>query len=114
METIETAYIKDQFESLQTAAGDGALERLRKEGFRDFVKTGIPTTRNEEWRFTPIGKLFTRKYQLDLGADREAFITGQLEGMRLPGSQEANELVFVNGRFHPEFSKVRSPENELV
>ena len=113
METIDTAYLKANFESLQSTSSQGALGALRKEGFREFIQSGIPTAKNEEWRFTPIGKLFTHEYALGSKPDAELLLRNQLESVRLPGSGEANELVFVNGKYHSGLSAIRSAKTEM-
>lgn len=33
-------------------SSDGRLDALRREGLREFVRMGIPTTRHEEWKYT--------------------------------------------------------------
>jgi len=35
-------------------AADGRLGYLRREGLREFVRMGIPTTRHEEWKYTNV------------------------------------------------------------
>lgn len=35
-------------------AGNGRLGGLRREGLREFVRMGIPTTRHEEWKYTNV------------------------------------------------------------
>jgi Fe-S cluster assembly protein SufD len=108
MNTVE--YIKEQFEQLQSKNGKSGLESLRKKGFDTFNKFGIPTLRNEEWKYTRISGLFNKEYQF-----AKPNITGVpgsdvLNTFRLPGHEEANELVFVNGLFSPALSVIRSRE----
>ena len=46
----------------QLAEGPDWLLELRRAAFERFATVGVPTTRDEEWRFTPVGALATRKF----------------------------------------------------
>src|SRR6187200_571282 len=77
------------------------LRALRRRGIEAFSAQGFPTTRDEEWRFTPIGPIA-----------ETAFVAGELLHVRpeqieplLFGSETAAELVFVNGTLVPAFSR---------
>ena len=112
MDTINIDYLEDKFSELQSSAADGLLNNIREEGFRTFNKNGIPGLRNEEWRFTSIGNLFKKKY--DLSADNLKITVSDIDAVRLPGYKKANELVFVNGRYVSELSTIRSSEKECI
>ena len=78
------------------------LRALRTRGIDAFTAQGFPTTRDEEWRFTPIGPI----------ADT-AFVAGELLHVRpeqvqdlLFGADASAELVFVNGVFVPALSRM--------
>jgi Fe-S cluster assembly protein SufD len=78
------------------------LHALREEAFAAYSATGLPTTRDEDWRFTsvqPIARTpFAAPSRFDAGE-------AELQGagfVELPGAR----LVFVNGRFHPLLSRV--------
>jgi Fe-S cluster assembly protein SufD len=111
---VDVSYFKDRFEQLQNASTDSEIARIRLEGFDTFNKTGLPASRNEEWKYTSIGGLFDKVYHL-AGDDGTLAITrSDVDAIRLPGHQQANELVFVNGRFMPSFSTIRSSDNKLT
>jgi Fe-S cluster assembly protein SufD len=110
MDTINIDYLEDKFTELQSSTADGILNNIREEGFRTFNKIGIPGLRNEEWRFTSVGNLFKKKY--DLSADNLKITVSDIDAVRLPGYKKANELVFVNGRYIPGLSTIRSSEKE--
>jgi Fe-S cluster assembly protein SufD len=77
------------------------LRALRTRGIDAFTAQGYPTTRDEEWRFTPI-----------LPIAETAFVPGELlhvrpehiEPLRF-GDETATELVFVTGVFAPALSR---------
>lgn len=100
-------YIKEQFGRLHSKGIPGGLENIRNRAFQDFSTMGIPTMRHEEWKYTRISGFFNKDYELPLsssaGLDSEDF-----NALRLPGYEEANELVFINGIFSKELSQIRS------
>jgi Fe-S cluster assembly protein SufD len=112
MDTININYLEDKFSELQSSAADGILNDIRKEGFETFNKNGIPTLRNEEWRFTSVGNLFKKEYSLS--GDNLKITASDIDAVRLPGYKKANELVFVNGRYVSELSTIRSSEKECI
>src|SRR5882724_5969605 len=94
-------YIKEQFDQLQSADNAGGLNAIRKNAFTAFNIMGVPTTRNEEWKYTRIGGLFNKEYQFDINP---TLTTKDLNSFRLPGYEQANEIVFINGLFSPSLS----------
>src|SRR5574340_1523767 len=69
--------------------------QLRRRALDRFRELGFPTTRDEEWRFTPIGPIAETAFRLPAeGAD----VTGILERSAIPGAARA---VVINGRFAP-------------
>ena len=104
MSTIEQ--LKEKMESLQQSGRGNSLQTLRQEAFNDFEKNGIPTTRHEEWKYTRIGGVINKEYNFSLNSvtiTEEEFNTH-----RMPGHENANELVFVNGFFSDVLSKIIS------
>jgi Fe-S cluster assembly protein SufD len=89
----------------QLAAREGTgpawLRALRLRGLEAFTAQGFPTTRDEEWRFTPIAPIaetaFVAPELLDVRPD-------ELDAFRF-GDAVAAELVFVNGTFVPALSQ---------
>ena len=108
MDTINIDYLEEKFNILQSSDAVGVLNNIRKEGFKTFNKSGVPTTRNEEWKFTSINNLFKKQYNLQ---EENINITGKdIDAIRLPGFENANELVFINGKYVSELSIIRSSE----
>ena len=67
-----------------------------------FAETGFPTTRQEEWRFTPIAPIASTAF---VPAERLHARPEQLAAHTF-GRDVAAELVFVNGMFAPELSQI--------
>jgi len=78
------------------------LARLRRDAVDRFVAAGLPTTRDEEWKYTNVGALARRPYTVtrtdasmpDVAID--AFTFGL----------DAHRIVFVDGRFSPTLSRI--------
>src|SRR5664279_4236003 len=114
METINTNYFGDKFKQLQSAEPGTIIKNIRKAGFDTFNKAGLPTLRDEEWRYTGISNLFKKEYHLAEDEIQHAITFSDIDAVRLPGHENANELVFVNGKFIPELSIIRSSEEQII
>lgn len=107
MESIKINYLEDQFEQLQTVDAASSLADIRNVGFEQFNKTGLPTLKTEEWKYTFISNLFRKEYSLSENT-KSGVTDDQINGIRLPGAENANELFFVNGKYDASISTIRS------
>src|SRR5881394_2892900 len=73
------------------------LQRLRQAAMARFEASGFPSTHEEEWRFTNVGPIAKTSFRL-------ARSDGQVE--RRFSMPHAIELVFVNGYFSPQLSRL--------
>jgi Fe-S cluster assembly protein SufD len=78
------------------------LIALRREGYTQFAATGFPTTHDEDWRFTNVSEV--AKTRFTLAPPVEPVRARDLEPFGT--SAFACQLVFVNGRFAPELSRI--------
>lgn len=108
MNTIEN--ITERFQQLQSTNPGGLLKQLEQDAFNDFSKMGIPTAKHEEWKYTRIGSLFNQEYLFTPDRPKSSFSGKELDAVRLPGYEQANELVFVNGMYSSSLSTIRSAE----
>ena len=81
--------------------GPAWLRDVQAAAMAHFAQTGFPTTREEDWRFTPIAPIAATAF---IGAERLHVRPEQL-GAHTFGTETAAELVFVNGVFAPELSR---------
>jgi len=95
---------------MQSADATSGLQAIRKRAFDSFNRLGIPV-KHEEWKYTRISPLFNKEYKLNQGASVSA---KELEEFRLPGYEQATELVFVNGIFSFPLSTIRSSQMFVV
>ncbi len=108
-----TAYFKEQFDQIQTADKSSRLNAVREEAFSAFSKFGVPTAKHEEWKYTRVSTLFNKEYGT-LIKPQTAFSAKDLDALRLPGHEDANELVFINGQFSLTLSTIRSRELTVI
>lgn len=104
MNTIDN--IRERFVEVQNA-NEGSLKAVEQNAFDAFNKLGIPTARHEEWKYTRISNIFNKELNFKPAS---TISSKDLEGIRLPGYEVANEIVFVNGIYSKELSKILSPE----
>lgn len=100
--------IKEKFQQAQAANGHSPLTPLEQTAFQTFNTAGIPTVKNEEWKYTRIGSVFNKEYAFNAENLSSAFVAKDLDEQRLPGFENANELVFVNGVYNASLSNLRS------
>ena len=98
--------------SVAEVVRDGRLD-IRRDAFRTFDLMGIPTVRHEEWKYTRISSLFNKEFQLNTVQSTQ-LQPEDIDKLRLPGYQDANQLVFVNGNYAPHLSDIRSAGLTLV
>src|SRR5262245_29463113 len=79
------------------------VARRRDDAFQRFLSIGFPTTRDEEWRFTSVAPIAERTFVLATPR-RPDVVPAAVDHMRL--ADAAADLVFVNGHFAPELSRV--------
>lgn len=109
MNTIE--YFKERFDQLQREDSDSGLKPIRQKAFDSFTRLGIPV-RHEEWKYTRISSLFNKEYNFPAREITTSISWADLDTLRLPGHEQANEIVFVNGIFSFPLSTIRS--NQLL
>jgi len=126
--SVET--YKNTFRDLEKTlrgVGPAWVHSLRKRGLEKFLKHGFPTLRNEEWRFTRIKPLadavFVPTTPSKTGGEAAG---GKAAGAvaavgadeivaRTFGDEGCRRLVFVDGRFAPELSRIDDlPEGILL
>jgi len=92
----------DEFERLEQRRGfePAWLRRIRRDAFECARESGLPTTRDEEWRFTSMAPIAA----LNFSAAPHAAVDGQWVRAYSMAGASAAELVFVDGRYSPPLS----------
>jgi Fe-S cluster assembly protein SufD len=102
---VTAPYVEAFERSTRNGGGKGPAELVarRREAFDRFVARGFPTTKDEDWRFTPVAPIARGEWKLD-GWTAGRLVTGaQLEPFRF-GQPDWCTLVFVDGQFRAELS----------
>ncbi|MCB0358185.1 MAG: Fe-S cluster assembly protein SufD [Bdellovibrionales bacterium] len=100
------SWVRPQFEAFERGLNGAAarpLHTLRKEALERFGTLGLPTTKNEEWKYTNIARLARTDYQLAGDSSGTPLVEGDLEPFAVPGFS-GRRLVFCDGRFVPSLS----------
>jgi Fe-S cluster assembly protein SufD len=105
MNTI--AYFKERFDQLQPHDDHGGLDKLREQAFREFSNMGIPGSKHEEWKYTRVAGLFNKDFQMPADPLTGTIHVEDMTRFRLPGHEQASELVFINGFYSFTLSRIR-------
>lgn len=92
-----------RFREAQSSIIPTWLCELRERGLNRFTELGIPTTRDEEWRFTNIAPLLKKPFKV---ADGATPVGSQIDELIQQAAldDDFHRLVFVNGRFSEHWS----------
>jgi Fe-S cluster assembly protein SufD len=89
------------------AEGPSWLREQRRRAIERFAERGLPTTRDEEWKYTSIAPLTA--VPLDFISDGRAGLpAGEALAPFIVAATSSSRLVFVDGRYAPKLSTVRS------
>src|SRR5687768_5939426 len=83
---------------------------VRSKALAEFRRTGLPSTRHEEFKHTPLTRELEKLFALTESSSITAAPFNFAE-YALP--IEANVIVFLNGVFSKELSKIVSPVSEF-
>ena len=78
------------------------LVALRAQGAGQFAATGYPTSKDEDWRFTPVAPIARAQF----APSAPATVTAAALAPFIFGQAEWPRLVFVNGRFDASLSSI--------
>ena len=112
MSSTVIEHFVDQFQDLQKELKDDRLQEKRRAAIEQLQKTGLPTLRHENWKYTDIRPI-TRK-QFDLAPLKtDQLKPDTLDAVRL-SELDCHELVFINGRYSAEHSRVDSLPDGVI
>jgi Fe-S cluster assembly protein SufD len=102
---VTAPYVEAFERSTRNGGGKGPAELVarRREAFDRFVARGFPTTKDEDWRFTPVAPIARGDWKLDGWTAGRLVTAAQLEPFRF-GQPDWCTLVFVDGQFRAELS----------
>ncbi|WP_420147185.1 Fe-S cluster assembly protein SufD [Spirosoma sp.] len=85
------------------------LHQLRRAALKQFDLLGFPTIRHEEWKYSNVNGLLKESFDLD---ETTTLTSDDLAPLEIP-NLDGNILYFVNGRYHPELSRIVSPAEQV-
>ncbi len=85
------------------------IHAVRKNAIAHFEKVGLPTLKNEAYRYTPIAKALSKNIQ-SLNTKSVPETNSAAHKAAVENSVEANKIVFVNGHFSKALSEL---ENDI-
>lgn len=102
---INQYYIKqfDEFEKSLNGEKTSEFHQLRKSAINNFEKINLPTLKDEEWRHTDISSLLNHSFSPDY---KKAKVSQKVISKFLFDKLEHSLLVFINGAYSPELSKL--------
>lgn len=110
MSTVTTSKSFTDIISSFQSANFSAANESRNKAIQILEKKGLPGTKHEEYRFTPltraIDNIFTWKNEVTPSQ------LNSIEQFLIPGL-DANILVFINGQYVPSLSRILSPDAEV-
>lgn len=83
---------------------------LRRNALTELQKLGLPSGKNEEYKHTPLTRLLDKNFKLELSNGPGVGV--HLSDVIIPGVK-GNVLVFINGKFSKEDSKIISASSTL-
>jgi Fe-S cluster assembly protein SufD len=93
-----------KFESTLNGESVEPIHQLRKEAISNFSELSFPNTKDEEWKYTNIAPLLKHNFKPSLVKGN---ITGEQVDKFLFDQLEHNLLVFVNGHFDENLSRIK-------
>src|SRR5262245_41334199 len=90
------------------------LRELRREGFDYFQRMGWPIDdkRDEKWKYTDVRPVARKEFRLPEGPGAK-LSEAQIAAM-LPFDEGMSRLVFVDGYYSPEVSRIVDADNSSV
>lgn len=93
----------DEFERSLNGEKSSDLHKIRKSAINKFSTLNFPTQKDEEWKYTNISPLLKHNFS---PIPVQAKVSPEVIGKFLFDKMEHSLLVFVNGIFSPELSKL--------
>jgi Fe-S cluster assembly protein SufD len=89
------------------------IQKLRENAFERFMQAGLPTTHNEEWRFTNVAPIARARFAMQTAG--ECDVTEEAEPhLAQHADIEANAFVALNTAFLQDVKFVRVPRGKVL
>lgn len=102
-----------EFEASLNGSAQGPLHAKRKEAIELFQRLGFPAAKDEEYKYTNIAKALDKNIGQHTSSAPSNLDARGIEQFMFK-DLEANQLVFINGKYRAELSRVISPPEEIL
>ena len=114
---LEEAFVAqfDTFEKQLNGQRQSSMHQRRREAIASFERLGFPTKKNEEYRYTQITRALEKQFDVadvPTATPDTAALKPYLD--KLIVSKNANVIVFVNGQWSQEYSRIISPADQIT
>jgi len=108
---LEQETFQHLLENLRTQAhANDPLERVRQKAWQHFLSLGLPSRKNEAYRYIKLRHLFSQPFQL---ANEKSVTAKQVAPWIYPECRQS-VMVFVNGSYSPELSNLQALPAKVV
>jgi len=91
---------------------NSGLKKLKLEQSERFVNLGIPARKSEAYKYTNIQRILSKNFDFSVANEAPAWTKAECHGQFY--DVDANHLVFINGQFVEDYSKISSSSSELI
>ncbi len=116
MSSAQSNILTENFRSVFSAHQDTStppwLAAYRQSAFDQFQKTGFPTRRHENWKYTDVSRI-TKTGFMAANSTHNVIQTDVLASLRF-NAKNSHELVFINGQYSSEHSNIGKLNNKVI
>lgn len=102
-----------EFEAGLNGSAQGPWHAKRKAAMQLFEQMGFPPARTEEYKYTNIAKALDKNIGQHTGSTPSSLTAADIEQFMFKGL-EANQLVFINGQYRADLSRVIASPDQLL
>ena len=107
---ISVADFVGQFQKAEKSFSTLHLE-MKKDAINNFELLGFPTTKNEEWKYTNVAGLLKNSFSV---SENNLRLTQEEIKQFLPLEEDMIVLVFENGKYNKELSKISNLPKRII
>lgn len=94
-------------------SGNAALQAIRKKAITAFLDKGIPSRKNEEYKYSDPGKLFKADHSIVTAALNTSLTSDSVKQFEIAGISD-NRIVLLNGFYSKQLSSVSKLPNGVI